>query len=80
VLVAFSLRNVAARNGAEAFVFQFAIKNIKNKMYRTINLPVVLYGCETWLLTLTEENELTGLENMVLSRIFGPKRVEVTGE
>ena len=66
--------------GAESFVLQFAIKNIKIKIYRTIILPVVLYGCETWSLTLREERGLRVFENRVLWRIFGPKRDEVTGE
>ena len=43
-------------------------------------MPVVLYVCETWSLTLREERKLRVFENMVLRRIFGPKRVEVTGE
>ena len=43
-------------------------------------LPVVLYGCETWSLTLREERKLRVFENMVLRRIFGPRREEVTGE
>ena len=43
-------------------------------------MPVVLYGCETWSLTLREERRLRVFENRVLRRIFGPKRVEVTGE
>jgi len=43
-------------------------------------LPVVLYGCETWSLTLREERKLRVFENMVLRRIFGPRRNEVTGE
>ena len=55
-------------------------KNLKIKMYRTIILPVVLYGCETWVLTLSEERKLRVFENMVLRRIFGPRRDEVTGE
>jgi len=55
-------------------------KNLKIKMYRTIILPVVLYGCETWSLTLREERKLRVFENMVLRRIFGPRRDEVTGE
>jgi len=55
-------------------------KNLKIKIYRTIILPVVLYGCETWSLTLREERRLRVFENRVLSRIFGPKRDEVTGE
>ena len=55
-------------------------KNLKVKVYRTINFPVVLYGCETWLLTLREERRLRMCENRVLRRIFGPKRDEVAGE
>jgi hypothetical protein len=43
-------------------------------------LPVVLYGCETWSLTLREEHRLRVFENRVLRRIFGPKRDEITGE
>jgi hypothetical protein len=65
--------------GAESFVFQFAIKKLKIKIYRTIILPVVLYGCETWSLILSEERRLRVFENKVL-RIFEPKRGEVTGE
>ena len=49
------------------------------KIYRTINLPVVLYGCETWSLTCWEERKLRVFKNIVL-RIFGPRRDEVTGE
>jgi hypothetical protein len=49
------------------------------KIYRTIILPVVLYGCETWSLTLREERKLRVFEDMVLRRIFGPRRDEVTG-
>ena len=55
-------------------------KNLKIKMYRTIILPVALYGCKTWSLTLREESRLRVFENRVLRRIFGPKRKEVTGE
>ena len=55
-------------------------KNLKIKIYRTITLPVVLYGCESWSLTLREERRLRVFENGVLRRIFGPKRDEVTGE
>jgi hypothetical protein len=54
-------------------------KNIKIRIYETIILPVVLYGCETWCLTLREEHSLRMFENRVLRRIFGPKRDEVTG-
>jgi hypothetical protein len=55
-------------------------KNLKNRIYKTIILPVVLYGCETWSLTLREEHRLEVFENRVLRRIFGPKRDEVKGE
>ena len=53
-------------------------KNLKIKIYRTIILPVVLCGCETWSLTLWEERRLRVFENMVLRRIFGP--TWVTGD
>ena len=49
-------------------------------IYRTVILPIVLYGCETWSLTLREERRLKVSENRVLRRIFGPKTEEVTGE
>ena len=55
-------------------------KKLKMKIYRTIILSVVLYGCETWSLTLREERRLRVFENRVLRRVFGPKRDEVTGE
>ena len=55
-------------------------KNLKIKIYRTIILPVVFYGCETWSLTLREERKRRVFENMALRRIFGPRRDEVTGE
>jgi hypothetical protein len=54
-------------------------KNTKIKIYRTIIL-LVLYGCETWSLTLREEHRMRVFEKRVLRRIFGPKRDEVTGE
>jgi len=57
----------------------FLSKNLKIKIQRTIILPVVLYGCETWSLTLREECRLR-VENRVLRRIYGPKRDEVTGD
>src|SRR5215469_14164870 len=58
----------------------FLSKTLKIKIYRTIILPVVLYGCETWSLTKKEERRLSVFENRVLWRVFGPKRDEVTGE
>jgi len=69
-----------------------AIRKLKDCIYGTtililiylltaiIILPFVLYGCETWSLTLREERKLRVFENIVLRRIFGPRRDEVTGE
>jgi hypothetical protein len=51
---------------------------VKIKIYKTIILPVVFYGCETWSLTVREEHRLRVFENRVLRRIFGPRRDEVT--
>jgi hypothetical protein len=51
-------------------------KNLKIKIYKTVILPVALYGCETWSLTLREEYRLRVFENKVLRKIFGPKREE----
>ena len=53
---------------------------LKIKIYRTIILLVVLYGCETWSLTLREERGPRVFENRVFRRVFGPKRKEVTEE
>jgi hypothetical protein len=50
------------------------------RIYKTVTLPVVLYECEAWSLALREEHRLRISENRVMSRIFGPKRGEVTGE
>jgi len=55
-------------------------KNVKIKIYSSIIMHVVLYGCETWLLTLREERSLRVFENRVLRGIFGPKRDGVTGD
>ncbi|KAJ4438990.1 hypothetical protein ANN_14945 [Periplaneta americana] len=57
-----------------------AVKNLKVRIYKTVILPVVPYGCETWTLTLREEHRLRVFENKVLRKIFGAKRDEVTGE
>jgi hypothetical protein len=54
--------------------------NLKVKIYKTIIVPVVLYGCETWSVTLREGHRLRVFGNRVLRGIFGPKRDEVTGE
>ena len=55
-------------------------KNLKIKIYSTVILPVLLYGCEIWSLTLWEECRLRVFENRVLKKIFGPRRDEVTRE
>ena len=55
-------------------------KTIRIKIYRTIILPVVLYGCESWSLTSREKSMLRVFENRVLRKICGPKRDEVKGE
>ena len=54
------------------FVFSTSLENLKIKIYKTIILPVVLYGCETWSLTLTEECRLRLFEEKILKLIFGP--------
>ena len=55
-------------------------KNFNIKVYRIIILSVVLYGCETWSLTLREERKLSVFENMMLRRLNGRRKDEVTGE
>jgi hypothetical protein len=55
-------------------------RKVKVKIYKTIILPVVLYGCETWSLTLRKDHILRVFENRVLRRIFGPMKDEVAGE
>jgi hypothetical protein len=60
----------------KSFVFLSHIKNIKIKTYKTVILPVVLYGCETWSLTFGEEHRLRVLRTELLRKIFGPKREE----
>jgi hypothetical protein len=61
------------------FFSQLPSKNVNIKIYKTIFLPVILYGSETLSLTLREEHRLRVFENRVLRRIFGPKKDEVTG-
>jgi hypothetical protein len=71
----------ACRHSVQSLLsFRLLCRNVKVKIYKTIILPVVLYGCETWYVTLREEHRLRVFENRVLRRIFGPKRDEVTGE
>jgi hypothetical protein len=60
--------------------FRLLSKNTKIRVYRTVVLPRVLYGCETWSLTLREEQRLRVFENSLLRRIFGSKRLQGIGE
>jgi hypothetical protein len=73
-------RNACYHSVQELLYSSLLSKNTKIKTNRTIILPAVLYGFETWSLTLREEHKLTVFENRVLRRIFGPKRDELTGE
>jgi hypothetical protein len=66
--------------GPEPSVSLTVVKNLKIGIYKMIILPVVLFGCETWSLTLREEHRLGVFENRVRRKIFGPKRDEVTME
>jgi hypothetical protein len=66
--------------GPEPSVFSVAVEKLKIRIYKTIILIVVVYGCEPWSLTVREEHSPGVFENRVLRRIFGPKRDEVTGE
>jgi hypothetical protein len=54
-------------------------RNIEIKIYKTIILPVILHGCETWSLALRKEHRLRVFDNRLRRRIFGPRRDEVTG-
>jgi len=73
-------RNSCNHSVQDLLSFSLLSKDIKIEIYGSIILPVVLYGCETWSLTLREERKLRVFENSVLRRLFGPKRDEVTGE
>ena len=59
---------------------RFLSRKLKVKTYKAIILPIVLYGCETWSLTLREEHRLRVFEDKVLRKICGAKKHEVTGE
>ena len=60
-----------------SYLLDFSLKNLKFKIYKTIILPVVLYGCEAWPLTLREECGLRVFENRILSSTFGPKGMQM---
>jgi hypothetical protein len=66
--------------GSQSSVLPPAVRNVKVKIYKTVILPAVLCGCETWSVTLREEHRLRVFGNWVLRGIFGPKGDEVTGE
>jgi len=74
----FEVRECLLLLGARPFVYHFAVQNIK--IYKIIIFPVVVYGCDTWSLTLGVERRLRVFEKRVLKTIFRPKRDEVTGE
>jgi hypothetical protein len=71
-----NLGNACYHSVQNLLSFRLISKNLKIKIYKTVILPVVLYGCETWSLTLGEERRLRVSENRVLRKIFGPKREE----
>jgi hypothetical protein len=71
---------IATSSAQIFFYFPVASLKIYIKIYGTIILPILLYGCETWSLTLREEHRLRVSENRVQRRIFGPKREEVAGD
>jgi len=73
------LRNACYHSVQKLLSSRLLSKNLKIKIYRSIILPVVLYGCETWSLTLREERKLRVFEKMVLRRKFGTRRDEVKG-
>ena len=74
------LRNACYHSVQNLLSSKLLSKNLKITIYRTIILPLVLYGCETWSLTLREEHRLKVFDNRVLRKVFGRKRDEVTGE
>jgi hypothetical protein len=74
------LRNVCYYSVQNLLSSSLLSKELKIKIYRNIILPVVLYGCETWSLTLRDKRRLRVFENRVLRGVFGPKRDEVTEE
>jgi hypothetical protein len=59
--------------------FRLLSEDVKITIYKTIIMPLILYACETWSLTLREEHRLSVFENRALRRIFEPKRDEVIG-
>jgi hypothetical protein len=72
------LRNACCHSVQNLLSSSFLSRHIKIKIYRHVNVPVVLYGCETWSVTLRDKRRLRVFENRVLKRQFGTKRDEVT--
>jgi hypothetical protein len=75
-----NLENTCFHSVQSLLSSRLSSRNLKVKIYKITILPVILYRCETWYLTLREEHRLRMFENRVLRRTFGPKRDEVTGE
>jgi hypothetical protein len=75
-----SFGNACYRSVQNLLTSRLLPENLKIRLYKTIILPVVLFGRETWFLTLREEHRLRVFENRVLRRIFGPNRDELTGD
>ncbi|KAJ4447775.1 hypothetical protein ANN_09783, partial [Periplaneta americana] len=75
-----NMRNVCYYSVEKLLSSSLLSKNLKVRIYKTVILPVVLYGCENWILNLRDEQRLRVFENKVLRKIFGAKRDEVTGE
>jgi hypothetical protein len=69
-------RNACYHSVQNLLSFRLISKSLKIKIYKTVILPVVLYGCKTWSLTVGEEHRLRVFENRVLRKIFGRKREE----
>jgi hypothetical protein len=69
----------ACYHSVQNIISSLLSKNIKIRTYEITILPVILYGCETWSLTLREQRRLRVFENRLLRRIFGSKSDEVTG-
>ena len=75
-----NMENACYYSLEKIFSFHLLSKKLKVNTYKTIILPVIQYGCETWSLTLREENRSKVFENKVLRKIFGAKRDEITEE
>ena len=75
-----NMRNACYYSLEKILLSHLLSKKLKVKTYKTVILQVVLYGCETWSLTLRGEHRLRVFENKVLRKIFGAKRDEITGE